>query len=198
MISERYAKQFCKDDISLIENYEQAVNDKNRKWVVHHRRGTIYSRDGLKEIGEYYKRPAIELIFMLKEEHDRFHHIGKHYSEKTKKSMSESHIGKRHSENTKKKMSESHIGKHLSEETKRKISKANSGNNHPLFGKHHTEEYRKNKSKPILQYTKEGEFIKEWIGASEVERVIGIYQGNITFCCQGKLKSAGGFVWRYK
>ena len=181
MISERYAKQFCKDDISLIENYEQAVNDPINKWVCHHRRGTIYSKEGLKEIGEYYNRPAIELIFMTKGEHRRLHNTGKHYSE-----------------NTKKKMSESHIGKHHTEETKMKISKANAGNNHPFFGKHHTEEYRKNKSKPILQYSKEGEFIREWFGATEVERVLGICQGNITKCCQGKLKSTGGFVWRYK
>ena len=164
MISERYAKLYCKDDISLIENYDIAVNDKTRRWVVHHRRGTIYSKEGLIEIGEYYKRPAIELIFMLKEEHDRFHNIGKRHSEDTKKRM----------------------------------SKANAGNRNPFFGKHHTEEYRKNKSKPIIQYTKDGELLKEWFGAKEVERVLGIYQGNITKCCQGIYKSAGGFVWRYK
>ena len=164
MISEKNAKLYCKEDISLIENYEEAVNDTINKWVIHHRRETIYSMEGLKEIGEYYHRPAIELIFMLKEEHARFHNIGKH----------------------------------LSEETKRKISKATAGNNNPFFGKHHTEEYRKNKSKPILQYTKDVELIREWFGAKEVERVLGIYQGNVTKCCQGKLKSAGGFVWRYK
>ena len=168
MISERYAKQFCKDDISLIENYEQAVNDKNRKWVCHHRRGTIYSRDGLKEIGEYYKRPAIELIFMLKEEHTRFHKTGKHYSEDTKKKMSESQIGKHLSEDTKKKMSESKMGNH----------------NAP--------------TKPIIQYTKDGEFIRELTSASEASRVLGICQSSITLCCQGIYKSAGGFVWRYK
>ena len=144
MISERYAKQFCKEDISLIENYEQAVNDQINKWVCHHRRGTIYSRDGLKEIGEYYKRPAIELIFMLEKEHDRFHKTGKHYSEKTKKKMSKAHY------------------------------------------------------KPIIQYTKDVEFIKEWTSGIEASRVLGINKGNITSCCKGKLKSAGGFVWRYK
>ena len=48
---------------------------------------------------------------MLKEEHTRFHKTGKHYSEKTKKKMSESHIGKHPSENTKKKMSDANIGK---------------------------------------------------------------------------------------
>ena len=28
MINEKYAKQFCKDDISKIENYNLAINDK--------------------------------------------------------------------------------------------------------------------------------------------------------------------------
>ena len=167
MISERYAKQFCKDDISLIENYDIAVNDKNRKWVCHHRRGTIYSREGLKEIGEYYKRPAIELIFMTEEEHKRFHNTGKHHSEKTKKKLSESRIGKHHSEEAKQKMSKAKMGTH----------------NAP--------------TKPILQYTKDGEFIREWAGASETSRVLGISQANITSCCKGNLKSAGGFVWTY-
>ena len=85
MINETKAKLYCKDDISLIENYEEAINDKTRKWVCHHRRGTIYSKEGLKEIGEYYNRPAIELIFMKEEEHKRFHKTGKRHSEKTKK-----------------------------------------------------------------------------------------------------------------
>ena len=185
MISETKAKRYCKDDISLIENYEQAVNDKNRKWVCHHRRGTIYSREGLKEIGEYYKRPAIELIFMLKEEHARFHKTGKHYSEKTKKRMSESHIGKHYSEETKKRMSESQIGKRHSEKSKKKMSESKMGNHNAP-------------TKPIIQYTKDGEFIRELTSASEASRVLGICQSTITRCCQGIYKSAGGVVWRYK
>ena len=51
---------------------------------------------------------------------------------------------------------------------------------------------------PILQYSKSGKFIREWTGAHEVERVLGIYHTSITQCCKGKRKSAGGFVWRYK
>lgn len=200
MISQRCVKTYCKEDISFIENYEEAVNDKNRKWVCHHRVEIlpcgVYSPEDLQKFGLYLKRPACELIFMTRTEHIKLHR--KYPLKTTRDKMSKSKMGKRHSENTKKKMSESHIGKHLSEETKMKISKANAGNNHPFFGKHHTEEYRKNKSKPILQYTKDGELLKEWFGAKEVERVLGIYQGNITKCCQGKLKSAGGFVWRYK
>lgn len=164
MISEKNAKLYCKEDISLIENYEEAVNDNERKWDCHHRRESIYTAEGLIEIGEYYHRPAIELIFLTKSEHLSLHHKGKH----------------------------------LSEETKRKLSKANSGNNNPFFGKHHTEEYRKNKSKPILQYTKEGEFIKEWTSGIEASMVLGINNSNITQCCKGKRNYAGGFVWRYR
>ena len=54
------------------------------------------------------------------------------------------------------------------------------------------------RSKPILQYSKSGEFIREWQGAHEVERVLGIGNSHIIACCKGKLKSAGGFVWKYK
>ena len=167
MISEAQAKKFCKDDISLIENYDIAVNDKIRRWVCHHRRGTIYSREGLKEIGEYYHRPAIELIFMLEEEHRRFHNIGENNP----------FFGKHHSEETKKKISEYRIGKRHSEETKKKMSKS--------------------LSKPILQYTKDGEFIKEWTSSIEASRVLDINQSNITQCCKGKRNYAGCFAWRY-
>ena len=54
------------------------------------------------------------------------------------------------------------------------------------------------RSKPILQYSKSGDFIREWKGASEVERVLGINNSHINACCKGKRKSAGGFVWKYK
>ena len=53
-------------------------------------------------------------------------------------------------------------------------------------------------SRPILQYSKSGEFIKEWRSASEVERLLGINHSHIIQSCKGKRKSAGGFVWRYK
>ena len=51
---------------------------------------------------------------------------------------------------------------------------------------------------PILQYSKSGDFIREWLGAREVERVLGINNSNITKCCKGKRKYAGSFIWRYK
>ena len=53
-------------------------------------------------------------------------------------------------------------------------------------------------SKPILQYSKSGEFIREWQGAREVERVLGIDNSHINACCRGKQKSSYDFIWRYK
>ena len=131
MISKRSAKAYCRDDISLIENYDKAIADKTRVWDCHHRRETIYSVKELIEIGEYYNRPACELIFLTQTDHRRLHHLGKHLSEETRKKMSEALkgekcyiFGKRLSEETRKKMSESKKGKHLSEETRTKLSEA--------------------------------------------------------------------------
>lgn len=52
-------------------------------------------------------------------------------------------------------------------------------------------------SKPVLQYTKEGEFIAEYPSTMEAERQTGISK-HIPDVCNGKRKTAGGFIWRYK
>ena len=50
---------------------------------------------------------------------------------------------------------------------------------------------------PIIQFTKSGEFMKEWPSAKEAERQLGIAHQSISACLKGRCKSAGGFVWRY-
>lgn len=52
-------------------------------------------------------------------------------------------------------------------------------------------------SKTVLQFSKNGEFIREWPSTMECERN-GFYKGNIVRCCNGERKSAHGFIWRYK
>ena len=55
-----------------------------------------------------------------------------------------------------------------------------------------------NKSnKCVLQYTKDGEFIKEYYSVREAGRITGIYNTGISLACVGKRKSAGGFIWEY-
>lgn len=55
----------------------------------------------------------------------------------------------------------------------------------------------KNLSKPIIQFSKDGKFIKKWDSALDAQRELGIKQSNICSCCKGKLKSTGGYIWRY-
>ena len=55
----------------------------------------------------------------------------------------------------------------------------------------------KKRSLPILQFTKDGELVKEWPSAREAERQLKISQSSICQCLKGYRKSAGGFVWRY-
>ena len=132
MIDKKRASKYCKNDIYLIENYDKAIADDTQTWDCHHRRETIYSAKELIEIGEYYNRPACELIFLTHSEHLRLHQLGKHLSEETRK-----------------KQSEANKGKHLSEETRKKISEALNGENHPFFGKHHSEDTRKKMSEAL-------------------------------------------------
>lgn len=54
------------------------------------------------------------------------------------------------------------------------------------------------KSIQVCQYTKTGEFVKEWPSACEIQRQLGICTRNIARCCKGNAKSAGGFIWKYK
>lgn len=65
------------------------------------------------------------------------------------------------------------------------------GSHFGLFGQEH------NRSKKILQI-KDGVVIAEFWGAREVQRKTGIKHQNISACCVGKAKSAGGYKWKYK
>ena len=52
-------------------------------------------------------------------------------------------------------------------------------------------------SKTVLQFTKSGEFIREWPSTRECERN-GFNQGEVSKCCIGEVKSHKGYIWKYK
>ena len=54
------------------------------------------------------------------------------------------------------------------------------------------------KSKPVLQFTKDGEFVAEYPSTMEVERELGLCRVSISMCCLGKQKSAYNYIWRFK
>lgn len=140
-------------------------------------------------------------------------------SEETKARISESLKGRPMSELTYQKICLT--GYHYSEESKRKISEKakeryKDPTKHPMFGKHHTEESnRKNsesrkgkcmgaengKSKPVQCFTKSGEFVNEFVCQGDACEWLGRDRrdnAQISKCCNGKAKTAHGYVWKFK
>lgn len=52
--------------------------------------------------------------------------------------------------------------------------------------------------KPIIQYDKNMNFIKEFQSAREAERETNVAYQNISKCCNYERKTAGKFIWRFK
>ena len=201
MINEKYAKAYCCEDLSLIENYELAINDTTQTWECHHRGDILpcgrFSIDDLKKFGLYFNRPAAELIFLTPTAHRQLHKKGVPMSEANKKALIEAHKGVPLSESHKKAISDALKGVPngpMSEDRKKAISDA-------LKGVPLSEATKKAigdaNSKKVLQFTKSGEFIREWQSMNEASKQLKINHGNICSCCQGKYKSAGGYIWKY-
>lgn len=127
MINIAMASAYCCDDISLIENYNEAINDKEQTWQCHHRLeihgNIILSAKDLKDNDLYYNRPAYELIFLTKNEHIRLHNRNK--SENTKNRFYNSMVGR----------TSPRKGVHLSNEIKEKISNGLKGHKAANTGK---------------------------------------------------------------
>lgn len=125
--------KFCRDDIRLIENFDEAITDRTNSWLCHHRleveetpNGIIRrSVESLIKSNHYYNRPANELIFVKRADHTRIHRKGIKSTEETKQKITNNHkgmTGRKHSEETKNKMSKAQTGSIKSEDTKKKMS----------------------------------------------------------------------------
>lgn len=157
---------FCSEDVSLIENYNEAVADTTQYWVIHHRAETHFSdgterpynafisRDELKALGLYYNRPAAELIFMTRADHQALHNKrlkGRRHTEESKQKMREASLNM--SEETRQKMRESAKNRPpISEETRRKMSEAQMGRPGTWTGRHHTEDQKRKTSEAMKRY----------------------------------------------
>lgn len=62
--------------------------------------------------------------------------------------------------------------------------------------KHDTENAEKRKV-PILQLSVDGDLIKKWPSARDVQNKLGYFESNINKCCRGKIKTYKGFIWKY-
>jgi hypothetical protein len=87
----------------------------------------------------------------------------------------------------------------FSQEHKDKIGKANSVS---LLG-HTQSSYTKEKRAkklwvPILQFSQEGSFIKEWSCIKHAAEDLSIRRNNISSCLTEVYKTCGGYIWKYK
>lgn len=54
------------------------------------------------------------------------------------------------------------------------------------------------KNRKIVQYGKDGEFIKEWESARQINIELGYRTHTIRACCSGHIEISNGYKWRYK
>ena len=118
--------------------------------------------------------------------------VGKELKEEHKKAISESLKGKPRDEETKRKISESHKGKILSESTKQKLREFNLGKSISLDTK------IKMSKGGVEQYSKEGVLLNTYISLQDAAIQTDLFKGNISSACTGRLKTCGGFKWKYK
>ena len=59
-------------------------------------------------------------------------------------------------------------------------------------------EYGLKKAKRVCQYSMDDELLAVYCSTAEAERQTNILNGNISKCCRGIAKSAGGFKWKYE
>ena len=116
------------------------------------------------------------------------------HSDETKQKMSDSKMGKTHSDETKQKISDAKMGIPLSDETKQKMSETRMGI--PLSDETKQKMSDAKPKKPVEQW--DGDFlIKVYPSMHDAEIQTLIHRGNISKVCKGKLKTAGGYTWKY-
>lgn len=155
MISISSVELYCYEDISLIENYNEAINS-DKQYVCHHKNEIILnkSRIELIKMGLYYNRPANELIFLTRSEHSHIHTNGNNNPMYGKNDVNNPNYGSHRTQEQKNNISKSLLGRKLSEEHKNKISIKTKGENNPMYSKKHSE-----KSKQLMSIHKKGKYI---------------------------------------
>lgn len=118
-------------------------------------------------------------------------------SDKEKHRLATFWIGRKHTEDTKLKMSESAKGKKKSLEHIAKLPQNQKGKFRPKSTQETKikQSLNSGKARKVYQYTYDMTYIKEWRNVSEAEREYGI--NNISAAALGKLKTCGGYKWRY-
>lgn len=165
-----------------------------------------------KDFNPFNNHPS-NLLVLSKAEHQKIHseseitrskhsqyQKGRKMSEEARENMRKAQLGRKATETTKKKMSESHKQRYIdnpdlknrSEEYKKKISKT-------LTGKYVG--FDSIKGKIVEQYSLDLELLNTYGSIQDASRQNGwndTIRRSICACCNGKQKTAYGFIWKYK
>ena len=189
----KYSKLHCKDQPSLYSSLKKYGWEKHTKEIIEECKANDLDTQEI-YWGEHYN------VLSNKNLNCRLGRgFGSYDSEETKIKKRLCHLGR---ENYWLK------GKPLTQEHKDKITKSKTGKKHNITKtrsdkgiskRHHVESIVKAKNKAVLQYDKSNNLIKEWESGKQASRELNISQPNINANCNNKtLKSAGGFIWKFK
>ena len=177
-------EEACAEEKRLIQEYGSF----DRKFGYN---STFGGDEGLKITPEIRKK--------ISESNKRFY-----ASPQARERISKARTGCKHTEEAKRKMSAAKRGTHyvMTEERRQNISKGQRKrlDNDPLYRENRAQIWAnigRSHAKKVSQYSANGEFIRTYESAHAAQRNTGIKNGNISKCCNGKAKSAGGYIWRY-
>jgi len=198
--------QTCGGCIVLNDETKKRNSD-NRKGANNTFYGKHHTEATKKRLSEIHKGKCYNIIPP---------NLGKTLSEEQKTKISNSLKGRKFSKET--------ILKFKSvwtEERRKEMNLKMSGENNPMYGKHLSEtaketlslkakerfsnieernkikEVQRKNMKPIIQYSLNGEIVKEWESAHEAARQLDIKQSGIQHCCKGDFNTYKGYVWKF-
>ena len=195
-----YAREhFVAHRLLALENPEN--NGLAHAWTLMSR---INNHDGKYEVTpEEYEEARKKYITLMK---------GKSFSEEHRMKIGKANKGRIVPEDARSAVAKANANRIWSKESRQKLSNSMSGENHPLYGKHHTEEAKRKMSESqkglftgeknpraliILQFDKEDNLIKVWRYIKLASKELKIDASDISSCAKGKLKSAGGYRWKF-
>jgi group I intron endonuclease len=193
-------QHFKKEIIEVCDNIED-LKEREKYWIktLNTKKPYGYNLtdggDGVVNLCEESKKRRIEKLKMYVGEKNW--HYGKKRSEETCNNISRGLTGKKLSPEHAEKSRRANLGKPMPAHVKQILIEVNTGR---VYKQETIDLIRQNQPTctPILQFTKEGEFIAEYFSMNEAERCSGVAKSSICRCCKGELKSAGKFVWKYK
>ena len=136
--------------------------------------------------------------------------FGRYVTEETRRKMSDARTGAKLSDETKKKIGIASKGrnvgrKHTDEELEKMRAKRNGVQNKKggaPKGIKKSEDAKKkiqenSHKKQVVQKKLNGDVLKKYPSLSSASRETGINLGNISSCCNGRIDTAGGFIWEF-